>query len=590
MYDPSLKPFYHGVASGDPLSDGVIIWTRITPHGRPNRIRVNWEVATDPKMANVVRSGSARANRSSDYTVKVDVRGLRPDRDYYYQFKGLKGSSIVGKTKTAPNGDTDCLKFAVISCSNFEWGYFSGLEKLAEREDLNAIIHLGDYIYEYADNDSYSSETIRDERVLYPAHETVTREDYWLRYATYRLDPNMRRAHQQHPFIVVWDDHESANDAWVEGAENHDPATEGDWEARKAAAKQAYFDWMPIRENGDEIYRKLSYGNLADIIMLDTRLAGRDEQILDVWDPALYAPSRTILGADQKDWLKDELSDSEAIWKIIGNQVIFSEFNIGFAAALDPTTTPEALESLFLDIWDGYPAERNELTSFIGSQEIEDVVFLTGDFHSSFGFEVVDPVLLPGPTVNPAYDPDTGDGAVAVEFATPSISAANFDENLDAGTSALLESLINQPIPQAGGLNFNPHMAYADLDQHGYFVLSLYDEFAQADYYYLEDILVPSTNENWGSGLYTLSGTNNLMFASTPVPDKELTALPAPRRGDINADGYVDWSDASDLIGALFSRKGSRRYFGSADLRADYRIDFKDFFAWYYIFTESNGY
>ena len=457
------------------------------------------------------------------------------------------------------------------------------MKKIAEREGLDAVVHLRDYIYEYADNDSYSSETIRDERVLYPAHETITRQDYWLRYATYRLDPNMRRAHQQHPFIVVWDDHEPANDAWVGGAENHDPATEGDWEARKAATKQAYFDWMPIRENGNEIYRKLSYGNLADVIMLDTRLAGRDEQINDVEDLALYAPSRTILGDAQKEWLKDGLSDSEAIWKVIGNQVIFSEFNIGFAGLISGDS-PELLESLFLDIWDGYPAERNELTTFINADEIEDVVFITGDFHSSFSFEVVDPALG-----NPAYNPDTGDGAVAVEFATPSISAANFDENLDAGTSALLESLINQPIPQAGGINFNPHMAYADLDQHGYFVLSLYDEFAQADYYYLEDILVPSTNENWGAGLFTLAGTNNLMFAASPVPDKELTALPAPQRGDINADGYIDWSDASDLIGALFSRKGSRRYFGAADLRADNRIDFKDIFAWYHIFTNSNG-
>jgi alkaline phosphatase D len=390
------------------------------------------------------------------------------------------------------------------------------------------VIHLGDYFYEYADNASYSSPVIRDERVLFPAHETVSLDDYRTHHATYRLDPNFRRAHQQHPFITVWDDHESANDAWTGGAENHDPATEGDWEVRKAAAKKAYFEWMPVRGSGDVVSRSLSYGPLMDLIMIDTRLEGRDEQINDVTNPLLYAPDRTLLGQSQKEWLKSELATSPSQRKIIGNQVIFSEFNIGFAAALDPSTTPTALESLFLDIWDGYPAERSELTSFLAAESIGNVVFLTGDFHSSFAFEVADPAFG-----NPFYDPATGAGAVAVEFATPSISAANFDENLDPGTSALLEAVINQPLPTPfGTFNFNPHMKFVDLDRHGYFVLSVSPAAVQADYYYLADILVPETTESWGAGLVSAAGTNHLVPAAAPAVPKPVQDIPAPDTSD----------------------------------------------------------
>lgn len=528
LYQSELAPFYHGVASGDPLADGFIIWTRVTlPENqsrRRGRVPVQWEVASDPCMKRIVRSGIAFTSDESDYTVKVDVRRLPAGKTFYYRFQALGKSSIVGKTKTAPKKGVEQLKFAVISCSNYEWGYFSGYDQIAKRTDLDAVIHLGDYLYEYEDNASYSSPVIRDERVLFPAHETITLDDYRTRYATYRLDPNLRRAHQQHPFIAVWDDHESANDSWTGGAENHDPTTEGDWELRKAAAKKAYFEWMPIRGNGTGVSRSLSYGPLMDLVMIDTRLEGRDEQINDVTDPALYAPDRTILGQSQKAWLKSELENSAAQWKVIGNQVIFSEFNIGFAAALDPSTTPQALESLFLDIWDGYPAERNELVNFIGSNGIDNVVFLTGDFHSSFAFEVADPAFG-----NPYYDPSTGAGAVAIEFATPSISAANFDENLDPGTSDLLEYYINNPIDTPyGPLNFNPHMKYVDLDQHGYFVLSVKQDSVQADYYYLADILVPETTETWGAGLISAAGSHHLVQAAAPAAPKAVQDIPAP--------------------------------------------------------------
>jgi alkaline phosphatase D len=514
-YNPLLKPFYHGVASGDPVEDGFIIWTRVTPDFETS-VDVRYVVSTTPDMANEVASGVFTTTADRDFTVKVDVRDLGSRRTYYYQFHALGGHSIVGRANTAPNRPGSLLKFAVISCSNFEWGYFSGYGKIADREDLDAVIHLGDYTYEYEDNDSYSSDAIRDERRVFPDGETITLEDYRLRYQTYRLDPNLRRAHQQHPFIVIWDDHESANDAWKDGAENHNEFLEGSWEDRLAAAKQAYFEWLPIRENGDSIYRKLEYGPLLDIFMLDTRIEGRDEQINDVTNPALYAPDRTILGADQKAWLKQGLEDSTAQWKIIGNQVIFSEFNVGWAG---PATgaTPEQTESLFLDIWDGYPAERTELINFIGDKRIDNVIILTGDFHSTFAFEVVD-----DPTNPNAYNPQTAEGAVAVEFATPSISAANFDENLDAATSAGLEFQMNNPIADLGGFNPNPHMKFVDLDRHGYYVLTVGPVRSQADYFYLDSILTPETDEQWGAGLIVPTGKSQLMMASEPAARQRL--------------------------------------------------------------------
>jgi alkaline phosphatase D len=516
LYNPKLAPFYHGVASGDPLQDGFIIWTRVTDRGKaaPDKIRVLWAVAKDPEMKNVVAKGETFATSKRDYTVKVDVRGLPSGQTFFYRFKALGRSSQVGRTKTTPNVAVDQLEFAVVSCANYEWGYFAGYDHIARRGELDAVIHLGDYIYEYPDNDSYSSEKIRDERVLFPSRETVFLKDYRKRYATYRLDPQLQRCHRRHPFIVIWDDHEFANDAWEHGAANHQKKTEGSWKDRKAKARRAFLEWMPIRENGNRIYRVLSYGPLMDLILLDTRVDGRDKQIRDVTNPNLYDPGRTILGGTQKDWLKDQLSASTATWKVLGNQVVFSEFNIGFAADADPIISPDIVESLFLDIWDGYPAERNELVKYLANTPIDNTVILTGDIHASFAFEVADPAFD-----NPNYDPETGAGAVAVEFVTPSLTAANFDEETADFFSESLESRINSP-DEDTGINPNPHMKYADLDRHGYIVLTVQEEQVQADYYYIRNILKRDTSTSWGAGFINMAGTNHLLPASEPAPVK----------------------------------------------------------------------
>ncbi|HMQ50290.1 MAG TPA: alkaline phosphatase D family protein [Saprospiraceae bacterium] len=542
--NPNWAPFYHGVASGDPLHDRVIIWTRVTPDEIGiEPIEVSWRMATDVDFENLVASGTFSTSAERDYTVKVDVEGLQAGTTYYYYFTVMNKNSLIGKTKTTPATDqADQLKFGVVSCSNYQAGYFNAYQRLAERTDLDAIIHLGDYIYEYG-NGIYGDSNLFDIRLLEPGTEIIALEEYRSRYSTYRLDTCLARAHQQHAFIAVWDDHESANDAYVAGAQNHNEDTEGSWETRKAVAKQAYFEWMPIRENDDtRVYRNISYGNLMDLIMLDTRLEGREEQILDVNDPALLSTDRTLLGATQKAWFFDQLSQSNAKWKVIGQQVIVAEFNVGWAALADPTFTFDQLESSFLDIWDGYPAERAEVLQYIADNNIDNTVILTGDFHSAFAFDVApNPVNLvfqtiPGlgdfPFYNPSatYDAATGAGSVAVEFATPSISSANFDENTDLATAQTLQFQINNPIEPFPGFslgNPNPHLKYNNLIDHGYFILDVQDAQVQADWYY-GAINAVQSGESFDQGWKTADGENHLTQAPTPSAPKPVQDTPAP--------------------------------------------------------------
>ncbi len=543
-FNPDWAPFYHGVASGDPLEDRVIIWTRVTPEPMEGQsIDVSWSVATDPQLENVVQSGVFTTDSARDYTVKVDVTGLDAGTTYYYGFSALDRNSLTGRTKTTPAGDQAThLKFGVVSCSNYQAGFFNGYGRLADRNDLDAVLHLGDYIYEYG-NSVYGADSLFDERLVEPGTEIVTLADYRARYSTYRLDTNLIRVHQQHPFITVWDDHETANDAYKDGAENHDQELEGDWETRKAVGKRVYFEWMPIRDNeNQEVYRKISYGNLMDLIMLDTRLTGREKQINNALDSNLLDSTRTILGATQKAWLLEQLQQSTAQWKVIGQQVIFSELNVGWAA-LDPSAqgvTYFEFESLFLDIWDGYPAERAQIINFIQDNEIDNVVVLTGDFHTTFAFDVaedpVDVTFQPSPLgevpvyASPGYDSATGEGAVAVEFACPSVTSANFDENVGLEAALGFQFQINHPIEPFPGFilgNPNTHLKYTNLTDHGYFILDVKADSAQADYYFTP-ILEVTDSLAAGESWYTVQGESNLRKAIAPSAPKAVQDEPAP--------------------------------------------------------------
>ncbi len=465
LYDAASKPFYHGVASGDPLHDRVILWTRVTPEDSIASISVTWEVAEDPSFNSVYTSDTTSTSALHDYTVKVDVDGLKPGRYYYYRFKALGATSMIGRTKTAAIAP-DSVSFAIVSCSNWEFGYFNAYEKIAQRE-LDAVIHLGDYIYEYAVG-GYGDTTIGRKHL--PAHEIVTLADYRTRYSQYHLDRALQQARQQHPFITIWDDHEVANNVFKEGAQNHQEGKEGTFAARKAAAMKAYYEWIPIRESTHH-YRSFAFGNTADLIMLDERLEGRTKPADSLRDPLLTSEQQTMLGEEQLAWLKTTLQQSKATWKVIGNQVIFSEVD---------QSGPYPSQPRNLDSWDGYPYEQQAMADFLQSNKLTNVIFVTGDTHASWAFEVANPKK---------YIPTTSAGAYAIELGTPSISSSNWNEYDTDDTVKLSEQKL---------LIDNPHLKYGNARDHGYLLLKLKNEQAVAEWWYVNTLREPSATENMG--------------------------------------------------------------------------------------------
>jgi len=546
--DETLAPFLHGVASGDPLADRVVIWTRVTPDRPGGDIPVTWRVATDPALSKVVAQGQAKAASVRDWCVKVDVTGLRPGTTYYYGFTSGGRTSITGRTRTAPAGAVDRLRFAVVSCSNYPDGYFNAYRNIADRHDLDAVIHLGDYVYEYGEVGELG-------RATDPAHEMVTLDDYRRRYAQYRLDPDLRAAHQQHAFITVWDDHESTNNAWRDGAENHD-AGEGTWSERKAISARVYDEWMPIRlpDPSDplKIWRHLPYGDLADLVMLDTRLWGRDQQPA-MFDGTTDDPARTMLGFDQEAWLTEQLAASKergAAWRVLGQQVMFAPLNLAplpDLPALDLLRLPSEGLALNPDQWDGYNANRQRVIDVLRGANragrIDDVVVLTGDIHTSWANDVPDSAF---PVTG--YVPGLGRGSVAVEFVTPSVTSGNVDEATGVPST---------PIELAAKL-LNPHVRWVDLDANGYLVLTLTPEAAQSDWFHLATVTEPSTEERFAAAWATRRGDNRLSDARGPVPDGK-AAAPAPATAvqtlEVSASGLVPALPLAAAAGAIALRR-----------------------------------
>ncbi len=514
MADESLAPFTHGVASGDPLSDRVIIWTRVDATADTS---VSWQVATDPAFDDVVRSGAFLATAASDHTVKVDVTGLAPDTWYFYRFVVDDRSSLVGRTRTAPVGAVDHLRFGVVSCSNYQHGFFNAYARLAERNDLHAILHLGDYLYEYelvADGGYGEAESnLASPRRHEPAHEMVSLADYRARHALYKRDPDLRRLHQLYPWITTWDDHESTNNSWRDGADNHDDS-EGDWAARKAASQRAYAEWMPIRTvDPNRIWRSFRYGDLAELIVLDTRLE-RDEIIGQqggtLFSDAIDDPDRIMLGDDQRAFLYDRL-EGDAVWKVIQQQVIMAPWNAAAFPKAGPTQDAPVPglrddgNTANPDQWDGYTAERANLFDHIRDNGIEDVVVLTGDVHSSWAIDLTDK-----PFDLATYNPATGEGAIGVEFVCTSVTSSG-----PAIVGPELAAI------EAGTRADNPHVKWTNFERRGYFVLDLTADRAQADWYFVDTVLAPSDVEEYADGWKADRGANHVTHATEP-------AAPAP--------------------------------------------------------------
>lgn len=462
MVEPALKPFYFGVASGDPHQTDVIIWTKVW-NETTEPVNVAWEVASDTLMQNIVAKGEATANYTSAYTVKLVVRNLQPGTIYFYRFKATGIFSPVGRTKTAPV-NADELKFAVVSCNNYEHGYFNAYRLIANRNDIDAVVHLGDYIYEYGANKSTKHPSVRQH---IPDHEILNLQDYRSRYAQYRLDKDLQEAHRLHPFITEWDDHEFANDAYKDGAKNHQP-DEGDWSAREAIAKKVYFEWIPITDNTkNSVIRKMNYGNLAEVFMLDGRTEGRCKQVESPYDTLLSCTTRTMLGKEQSDWLTAGIDTSSARWKIVANQVVFSELDahqLSKKHAINP------------DAWDGYPEERKEILDSFYSHNVKNIIVMTGDIHLSWAFD-----LVQSPKDKDRYNAKTGKGVIGAEFVVPSISSNGLGERFPRGLCKLIGSILKHK-------STNPHLRYQNLVDHGYVLLDLNKERANATWFFCKTL------------------------------------------------------------------------------------------------------
>lgn len=453
--DPDI--FRHGVASGDPETTSVVIWTRVST-GSPI-VDVTWAIYEDPEGNSLIASGSHQASADSDYTVKVIADGLQPGQTYYYRFEAEGEVSRTGRTRTLPVGALDSLGIALVSCSNYPFGYFNAYDAIAHDPAIDIVLHTGDYIYEYGGPDGWGQETgAVIGRPHNPPHEIITLADYRQRHAQYKQDAGSRAMHAMHPLICCWDDHESANNPWTGGAQNHQPETEGSWEDRRAASIQAYYEWMPIREpkagrTRAQFWRSYMFGDLATLLTLETRHTARGKQVdYAEWAPKLNTEEdyeafrKDVLGDPERHMISPtELTDiSEALsssvakrqpWRVIGNQIPMARTLVPDVVGLGVLPVPDeaSLEAhkrlawlgqhalpFYTDTWDGYPAAREVFYDTCKASGASDLLVLTGDSHSfwanhlhdgsgtSMGIELgTSGVTSPGDFVESGFDDET---------------------------------------------------------------------------------------------------------------------------------------------------------------------------------------
>ena len=525
------RVFAHGIASGDPQPHAVVIWTRVTPtpaatpgSGQGPNVTVRWEVATDAAFRRVVRRGGFSTGPSRDHTVKVDVTGLKPATWYHYRFTYDGAPSRVGRTRTAPGrrATPKHLRFGVVSCANLQAGWFSAYRHLAQRDDLHAVLHLGDYLYEYAPGEYGFGQSNEDIRPHDPPREMVSIADYRRRHAQYKTDPDLQDLHAKYPWIITWDDHEVTNDQWRNGAENHEP-DEGDYKVRRARAHRAYDEWMPLRmdgtadlRDGTRLFRRLSFGKLAEISMLDLRTY-RDQQVATPAPPAPFPdgevsdPERTILGKKQFDWLRTSLMQTRSQWKIIGNPVMIAPVNFGALPddVIQPINdvtglVPEDGAPYNTDQWDGYTADRRQVFRRIDNRGISDVLFVTGDIHSGWACE------LPLDASDYVYE-NSARKSVGVEFVCSSVTSNNL-KDITGDPSGVTSTAIEEGIKAN-----NRHIRYLNFDDHGYSVLDINAKRAQMDWFIIGDRSDRDTGATWEISWQTRSGTSRIEQVDQPL-------------------------------------------------------------------------
>ena len=522
--------FNEGVASFDPTANQVIIWTRYTSTSAS--VDIAWQVATDINFERILRSGVLTTDASRDYTVSVELQNIKAGSTLYYRFANVNEGtvSVTGETITLPNNASE-IKLAVCSCSNFQAGLFNSYKAMAE-SDSDIIVHLGDYIYEYAPGEyGTTPETIALGRIHEPDNEIVSLEDYRMRYRQYRNDENLKLAHQKKPFICVWDDHEITNDAYKEGAENHQ-ASEGSYETRKQVAIQAYSEYLPVRtEDRANIGRSINLGNLVNLLMLDTRVIGRDKQLdyADYIDGSgnfdavsfqtdIQNPNRSLLGTEQRNWLLGHLAANSGTWNVLGQQVLMAKMLIpaemivtlgtilgeisatgsispntllAFQTQLgelvqiklrvqanDPTLTPQEIARVNfalpynLDAWDGYPIEREAIYSAVNDDRL---ICLAGDTHNAWYSDLN------------AFS----NVAKGKEFATSSVSSPGFEGLLGndpaqlAGFEQAMQVLIDD-------------LAYLNASQRGYLKMTFTPAQVTGEWIFVDSIVSNSFSTSVG--------------------------------------------------------------------------------------------
>ncbi|EGQ7855282.1 alkaline phosphatase [Vibrio parahaemolyticus] len=499
--------FEHGVASGDPTQTQVIIWTRVTTAA--SYVDVTWQVASDVEFSNVVQSGVFTTDTGRDFTVKVDVQNLNANSQYYYRFIVGEMMSEVGQTQTLPEDGVEKASMAVVSCANYPAGYFHVYREILnqhEQSPFDVVLHLGDYIYEYGAGGYASEDAAALGREPSKGAECITLDDYRKRYAQYRQDADLQALHAKLPMIAVWDDHELANDTWKNGAENHQD-DEGSFIDRRAAAAAAWTEWLPVRENTFSnmlIYRQFSFGNLVNLMMLDTRLVGRDKP-LDYF--SLSAPTmeaigglvaqsrsadRELLGTEQLAWLMNEFNTHDAKWNVLGQQVLMSRMELpssvmtamfqlftsteekkteallavntaitGYLA--DPSADPISLP-YNLDAWDGYYVEREKVYQ-LAKASSGNFVCLAGDTHNAWASELK----------------DVSNNPIGVEFATSSVSSPGLEEYLALDPVAIAQMEYTLP-------HLVSELQWADIKQRGFMRVTFTADAAQSTWYLVSTI------------------------------------------------------------------------------------------------------
>ena len=471
------ETFAHGVASGDMTPSSAIIWTRVSGKTSETGVILPWDISETEEFETTVKSGAVIAYAAADFTAKVDVKDLLPGKTYYFRFKSGKDFSPVGRLKTLPESSLNSLRFAVVSCTNWEAGFFNVYDHIARDDGFDAVLHLGDYFYEYGEGGWGGGAGESIGRSHEPKHELITLADYRARHAQYRTDPNLQAMTARHALLPIWDDHETANDSWTGGAQNHN-AGEGRWDARKTAALRAYYEWMPVRTPEgqlEDLYNAYSFGDLLTLVTVETRLSARAEPInIDNYTKdmngvedaeafrkdVLYAPDRMMMDDAQTDFIISEFTKSKAAgqpWRLMGNQVVMGRLH---TADLTPHVKEEnilAMEvdwpavrdfvknsayglPIYPDSWDGYPWAREQFYGKLKAAGLTDIVVVTGDAHEFWVNDLTDDAgtkigvelgttSVTSPTLYSYFGDDTPDYSMLVTQSNPDVRYYNAMHN-----------------------------------------------------------------------------------------------------------------------------------------------------------------